>query len=135
VLSGLLTGTISCLLMTRQVAITGMHHINMPSLLVPQVSVGHQGCAPALLPADSQNFLLASTAPDAPLKATDFGLSIFFKEGERFREIVGSAYYVAPEVLKRSYTKEADIWSLGVMLYILLSGEPADQQQACFRNP
>ncbi|KAI4340523.1 hypothetical protein MLD38_025350 [Melastoma candidum] len=56
--------------------------------------------------------------------ATDFGLSVFFKQGDVFKDIVGSAYYIAPEVLKRRYGPEADIWSVGVMLYILLSGVP-----------
>ncbi|KAK3161321.1 hypothetical protein QOZ80_1BG0075650 [Eleusine coracana subsp. coracana] len=71
-----------------------------------------------------ENFLFLNNKEDSPLKATDFGLSVFFKPGETFKDLVGSAYYVAPEVLKRHYGAEADIWSAGVILYILLSGVP-----------
>lgn len=71
-----------------------------------------------------ENFLLLNKDENAPLKATDFGLSVFYKQGEVFSDIVGSAYYIAPEVLKRKYGPEVDIWSIGVMLYILLCGVP-----------
>ncbi|KAL3850870.1 hypothetical protein ACJIZ3_012752 [Penstemon smallii] len=71
-----------------------------------------------------ENFLLSSKDEKAMLKATDFGLSVFIEEGKVYRDIVGSAYYVAPEVLRRSYGKEIDVWSAGVILYILLSGVP-----------
>ncbi|KAB2036553.1 hypothetical protein E1A91_D03G009500v1 [Gossypium mustelinum] len=70
-----------------------------------------------------ENFLFKSTRPDSPLKATDFGLSDFIKPGKRFRDIVGSAYYVAPEVLKRRSGPESDVWSIGVITYILLCGK------------
>uniref|UniRef100_A0ACD5U3C6 Uncharacterized protein n=1 Tax=Avena sativa TaxID=4498 RepID=A0ACD5U3C6_AVESA len=84
-----------------------------------------------------ENFLLLSKDEKAPLKATDFGLSVFFKEGEVFRDIVGSAYYIAPEVLKRNYGPEADIWSVGVMVYILLCGVPpfwAESEHGIFNS-
>ncbi|CAI0437221.1 unnamed protein product [Linum tenue] len=72
-----------------------------------------------------ENFLLSSKDNNtALLKATDFGLSVFIEEGKVYRDIVGSAYYVAPEVLRRRYGKETDVWSAGVILYILLSGVP-----------
>ena len=84
-----------------------------------------------------ENFLLGDKSEDAPLKATDFGLSVFFKKEDILKEIVGSAFYVAPEVLSRSYGKEADIWSCGVILYILLSGVPpffGDSERAIFQS-
>ncbi|XP_022963277.1 CDPK-related kinase 5-like [Cucurbita moschata] len=69
-----------------------------------------------------ENFLYASKDESSQLKAIDFGLSDFVKPDERLNDIVGSAYYVAPEVLRRSYGTEADIWSIGVIAYILLCG-------------
>ncbi|XP_028760474.1 CDPK-related kinase 5 [Neltuma alba] len=69
-----------------------------------------------------ENFLFTSKDENSDLKAIDFGLSDFVKPDERLNDIVGSAYYVAPEVLHRSYTTEADVWSIGVIAYILLCG-------------
>ncbi|KAM7265576.1 hypothetical protein ACFE04_003259 [Oxalis oulophora] len=71
-----------------------------------------------------ENFLFVNKDEDSALKAIDFGLSIFFKPGDVFSDVVGSPYYVAPEVLKKSYGPEADVWSAGVILYILLAGVP-----------
>ncbi|KAF5938098.1 hypothetical protein HYC85_025604 [Camellia sinensis] len=69
-----------------------------------------------------ENFLFTSKDENSPLKAIDFGLSDYVKPDERLNDIVGSAYYVAPEVLHRSYGTEADMWSIGVIAYILLCG-------------
>ncbi|XP_018679678.2 CDPK-related kinase 3 isoform X4 [Musa acuminata AAA Group] len=69
-----------------------------------------------------ENFLFTTRDENATMKLIDFGLSDFIKPDERLNDIVGSAYYVAPEVLHRSYSMEADIWSIGVIAYILLCG-------------
>lgn len=44
--------------------------------------------------------------------------------GKAMVEKVGSPYYIAPEVLDKNYTNKCDLWSIGVMTYLLLSGEP-----------
>ncbi|CAH8373176.1 unnamed protein product [Eruca vesicaria subsp. sativa] len=82
-----------------------------------------------------ENFLLVNKDDDFSLKAIDFGLSVFFKPGQIFKDVVGSPYYVAPEVLLKHYGPEADVWTAGVILYILLSGVPpfwAETQQGIF---
>ena len=71
-----------------------------------------------------ENFLFVDDTEESPIKAIDFGLSEFFRPGTKFTDVVGSAYYVAPEVLKRKYGPIADVWSIGVIMYILLSGQP-----------
>ncbi|KDP36070.1 hypothetical protein JCGZ_08714 [Jatropha curcas] len=71
-----------------------------------------------------ENFLFVSQKEEAPLKTIDFGLSVFFRPGETFTDVVGSPYYVAPEVLRKHYGPECDVWSAGVIIYILLSGVP-----------
>lgn len=84
-----------------------------------------------------ENFLFASADEDAKLKATDFGLSVFYKPGQYFSDVVGSPYYVAPEVLCKRYGREVDVWSAGIILYILLSGVPpfwAESESGIFRQ-
>ncbi|CAI9260798.1 unnamed protein product [Lactuca saligna] len=53
-----------------------------------------------------ENFFFLSIDEDSPLKATRFGLSVFFKSGDVLRDIVGSVYYVAPEGLHRHYERQ-----------------------------
>lgn len=58
------------------------------------------------------------------LKLIDFGLARHFLGYERIHGAVGSMYYVAPEVLRGSYDARCDLWSLGVIAYMLVSGAP-----------
>ena len=55
------------------------------------------------------------------VKICDFGTSQIFKKGDIQKETIGSLYYVAPEVLKKKYNFKCDLWSCGVIMYILLT--------------
>lgn len=76
-----------------------------------------------------ENLLLVTSDEDSPLKVIDFGLSNIFKDPKTKQNLkmntkVGTAYYISPEVLAGNYDEKCDIWSAGVILYILLCGDP-----------
>lgn len=72
-----------------------------------------------------ENLLYESKAPDAKIKLADFGLSTLVAEEDMLKTACGTPGYVAPEVLSnKGYGAAVDIWSVGVILYILLCGFP-----------
>ena len=71
-----------------------------------------------------ENLLLLNQDPKSPIKVIDFGMSKICDPNDIMFERVGSAYYIAPEVLEGMYDEKCDIWSAGVILYILLCGYP-----------
>lgn len=61
---------------------------------------------------------------DLNIKIIDFGASNFYKKNLNLSLKIGTPYYIAPEVLEKSYNYKCDLWSCGVIMYILLSGSP-----------
>lgn len=59
---------------------------------------------------------------DNEIKLIDFGLSKVCSHIAKLKTIAGTAYYMAPEVLDGNYNFKCDIWSLGVIMYLLVSG-------------
>jgi calcium-dependent protein kinase len=85
-----------------------------------------------------ENFIFSDKSQDAEIKLIDFGLSKRFGPNaandhaglgtvsmeDKMHTIVGTPYYVAPEVLMGNYDFSCDVWSLGVILFIMLCGYP-----------
>jgi calcium-dependent protein kinase len=75
-----------------------------------------------------ENILLESdTKGDLNIKLIDFGTSNYYERNKKANKLtlkVGTPYYIAPEVLKKDYNNKCDMWSCGVIMYLLLSGQP-----------
>ena len=70
-----------------------------------------------------ENIMLLSNQTD--LKLIDFGTVVQKpKRGKCLKRFIGTSYYIAPEVIQENYNEKCDIWSCGVILYILLCGYP-----------
>ena len=71
-----------------------------------------------------ENILLVEDSPTSnTIKIVDFDTSGYFSSGTKMKKRLGTPYYVAPEVLKQKYDEKCDLWSCGVIAYILISGE------------
>lgn len=79
-----------------------------------------------------ENLLFVSPDPESKIKIIDFGTSRKFDPKKRMTKRLGTVitfllfepYYIAPEVLLENYNEKCDVWSCGVILYILLCGYP-----------
>ncbi|KAL7520103.1 hypothetical protein ACHAWX_004849 [Stephanocyclus meneghinianus] len=72
-----------------------------------------------------ENIVFAYSGEHSDIKLIDFGLSRSFQHGEeRMSNRVGTCYYMSPEVLQHEYDNACDVWSVGVVAYILLCGYP-----------
>lgn len=67
---------------------------------------------------------IKSTKSKYEIKIIDFGTATQFEPHKKMTKFIGTSYYLAPEVLKESYDEKCDVWSCGVIMYILLSGYP-----------
>lgn len=70
------------------------------------------------------NFMFVTEEEHSDIKLIDFGLSHDFSDKKALKSILGTAYYVSPEVFTGNYDYRCDFWSLGVMMYVMLCGTP-----------
>lgn len=71
-----------------------------------------------------ENILLEQNKDFDQIKIIDFGTSLVYDSSKSLDEKLGTPYYIAPEVLNKKYNEKCDIWSCGVIVYIILSGMP-----------
>lgn len=70
------------------------------------------------------NFLFDSPADDATLKIIDFGMSKRLPRLQKLDMLCGTPYYTAPEIVDKCFTHSADMWSVGVVMFVMVFGYP-----------
>ena len=76
-----------------------------------------------------ENILLSpeegQSGDDIQIKLTDFGFATYYKQTEGLKQVLGSPLYMAPEIVReQTYDSAVDIWSVGVIAHIMLTGCP-----------
>lgn len=103
---------------TEKEAARVLHQILVAVSYMHEKGIAHRDIKP-------ENILFESKDADSPIKVIDFGLARKHMYGEPpMSTLLGTPYYIAPEVLRKRYTKSCDLWSVGVIAYILLCGYP-----------
>lgn len=105
--------------LTEHQAATIMQQILRAIYYMHQNKIAHRDLKP-------ENFLFVTkeALEKAPLKIIDFGLSCRFEPGQQLATKAGTPYYVAPQVLAGKYDQSCDVWSAGVIMYIIICGYP-----------
>jgi calcium-dependent protein kinase len=86
-----------------------------------------------------ENWLYANNEEASPLCITDFGFATYYDPSvdQPMANMMGSSYYIAPEILRQSYGHEVDMWSTGIVAYMLISGRApfgGDDVDEIFQN-
>jgi calcium-dependent protein kinase len=104
---------------TEKSAATILEQILLAINYMHQRNITHRDIKP-------ENILMqAADSESLLLKMTDFGFASFYNPKKGLDEVLGSPLYMAPEIVNRQkYDSKVDIWSVGVIAYILLSGRP-----------
>jgi len=71
-----------------------------------------------------ENIILQIKNDELDVKIIDFGTANFNSKNSKFTIQYGTSYYLAPEILKNNYNNKCDIWSCGVIMYMILCGQP-----------
>mgnify|MGYP000385443754 FL=1 len=71
-----------------------------------------------------ENILLEQEHDLLNIKLVDFGAATFYEKNKKLKRVIGTSFYVAPEVLTKKYNHMCDLWSCGVIMYVLLAGYP-----------
>jgi calcium-dependent protein kinase len=105
---------------TENLAAKYMHQLMTAVCYLHNHQVVHRDLKP-------ENLILESSSHEAVLKLIDFGNSLVFRKARRMTTFVGTvspsqSYYLAPEVIAGRYNEKCDIWSCGVILFLMLSG-------------
>mmetsp|Transcript_542 Transcript_542/g.477 ORF Transcript_542/g.477 Transcript_542/m.477 type:complete len:192 (+) Transcript_542:95-670(+) len=85
-----------------------------------------------------ENILFETTALDSNVKLVDFGFAMVYNPGKGLKDVLGTPLFIAPEIIsEKKYGPAADIWSLGVVTYFLICGNPpfdGDSREELFQS-